>query len=157
LNAGADLRAELRGAAQLRRDTALGKHIAAARLIVSLLVSCEAQELRKSPGNFRTVENFVRDAEFAGDLDRARDEVRLAMVRGRSRAGPHDQNTAIVQQLLAGIRFKLAPDPVGVEDEWSVDTTLTDRLPRDTGFSVARPHAVWRRETIYADRMHAAL
>src|ERR1700732_3404906 len=136
------MRAELRGPLQLHRDAALRKNISATRFVVSLLVSREAKELREATGDFSTVENLVDDAEIPRHLDGARDEVRLAVVRGLSGAWRHDQNPAIIEQHLSGICLQLAPDPVGVEDQRRVVTALADGLPREAGFSVARPHLV---------------
>jgi hypothetical protein len=112
--------------------------------------------LREAAGNLGPVEYLVRDPGALRRVDRAADEIRLAVVGGGTLTGGHDQGAAGIQQGLARLRFQLAPDPMRGGDEGDVVAPLADGLARDPGLTMARPERMRRRETVETDHRGTA-
>src|SRR6185369_14596771 len=112
--------AELLRARQLRLDAALRKNVPSAGLVIGLLVALEIQELREAMSHLSPVDHFMRDAEVTRGPDRARDEIRLAVVRRLADTGRYDDEAAWVQQLGRRLGFELTPDPVRIQHQGHV-------------------------------------
>src|SRR3954469_12468935 len=99
----------------------------------------------------------MRDTVALGCVDRALQELRVAMRTGAcARPGDH-QKAVLHEQLFAAVALELAPDFMRAPRELRVLRTFAAGEPGDPGLAMGRAFVMRRRKLIDAEHFSSAL